>query len=120
MGCSPWPCHSTWPTPIYRHACADLRNFEGNAQAVRLVVSLQRLRLTYTQTAGLLKYLRPAYQPRPAKGTAGAYLNKKPGFYLCEEGFVAELQQVLGQAPGTRHPVAYICLLYTSPSPRDS
>ena len=87
---------------------ADLRNFEGNAQAVRLVVSLQRLRLTYTQTAGLLKYLRPAYQPRPAKGTAGAYLNKKPGFYLCEEGFVAELQQVLGQAPGTRHPVAYI------------
>ena len=75
---------------------------------MRLVVSLQRLRLTYTQTAGLLKYLRPAYQPRPAKGTAGAYLNKKPGFYLCEEGFVAELQQVLGQAPGTRHPVAYI------------
>ncbi|KAB0548812.1 dGTPase [Pseudomonas argentinensis] len=87
---------------------ADLRNFEGNAQAVRLVVNLQRLRLTYTQTAGLLKYLRPAYQPRPGKGVAGAYLNKKPGFYLSEEHFVTELQQALGQAPGTRHPVAYI------------
>ncbi|SHL75660.1 dGTPase [Phytopseudomonas punonensis] len=87
---------------------ADLRNFEGNAQAVRLVVSLQRLRLTYTQTAGLLKYLRPAYEPKPGKGAVGAYLNKKPGFYLSEEGFVAELQQVLGQAPDTRHPVAYI------------
>ncbi|UUD64851.1 dGTPase [Pseudomonas seleniipraecipitans] len=87
---------------------ADLRNFEGNAQAVRLVVNLQRLRLTYTQTAGLLKYLRPAYQPKPAKGNANAYLNKKPGFYLSEEGFVAGLQQALGQRPGTRHPVAYI------------
>lgn len=87
---------------------ADLRNFEGNAQAVRLVVNLQRLRLTYTQTAGLLKYLRPAYQPKPAKGSANAYLNKKPGFYLSEEGFVTGLQQKLGQQPGTRHPVAYI------------
>ncbi|TBV05485.1 dGTPase [Phytopseudomonas dryadis] len=94
--------------PLQARLRADLRNFEGNAQAVRVVVNLQRLRLTYTQTAGLLKYLRPAYQPKPAKGTAKAYLNKKPGFYLAEEGFVERLHQVLGQQPGTRHPVAYI------------
>lgn len=87
---------------------ADLRAFEGNAQAIRLVVSLQRLNLTYVQTAGLLKYMRPAYRPKPEKGTPGAYLNKKPGFYLSEEPFVVALQETLGMAPGTRHPVAYI------------
>lgn len=87
---------------------ADLRVFEGNAQALRLVVSLQRLNLTYTQTAGLLKYVRVAYAPKPEKGSLGAYLHKKPGFYLSEEPFVCALQAALGLAPGTRHPVAYI------------
>ncbi|MEL7558092.1 dGTPase [Stutzerimonas chloritidismutans] len=86
----------------------DLEQFEGNAQAIRLVVSLLRLNLTYTQTAGLLKYVRAAYAPKPAKGTAGAYLLKKPGFYLSEEFFVDDLQAALGLQPGTRHPVAYI------------
>lgn len=87
---------------------ADLKRFEGNAQAVRLVVKLMRLNLTYTQTAGLLKYVRPAYQARPAAGTPGAYLNKKPGFYLAEEPFIAELRAALDLQPGSRHPVAYI------------
>src|SRR5690606_18003633 len=41
----------------------DLKRFEGNAQGIRLVVTLQRLNLTYTQTAGLLKYVRAAYAP---------------------------------------------------------
>ncbi|AZZ44687.1 dGTPase [Pseudomonadaceae bacterium SI-3] len=86
----------------------DLEQFEGNAQAIRLVVSLLRLNLTYTQTAGLLKYVRAAYAPKPTKGTPGACLLKKPGFYLSEEPFVAELQAALGLLPGTRHPVAYI------------
>ena len=86
----------------------DLEQFEGNAQAIRLVVSLLRLNLTYTQTAGLLKYVRAAYAPKPAKGTPGAYLLKKPGFYLSEEYYVADLQAALGLQPGTRHPVAYI------------
>lgn len=86
----------------------DLKQFEGNAQALRLVVTLLRLNLTYVQSAGLLKYVRPAYAPRPPKGTPGAYLQKKPGFYLSEQGFVGELYQALGMQPGTRHPVAYI------------
>lgn len=87
---------------------ADLKQFEGNAQAIRLVVNLLRLNLTYTQTAGLLKYVRAAYAPKPAKGTAGAYLHKKPGFYLSEEPFVTDLRKALDLQPGTRHPVAYI------------
>ena len=69
-------------TGLRQRMLEDLNHFEGNAQAIRLVVSLQRLNLTYTQTAGLLKYVRPAYMPRPDKGTPGAYLQKKPGFYL--------------------------------------
>ncbi|NQD93114.1 dGTPase [Pseudomonas sp. CrR25] len=86
----------------------DLKSFEGNAQAVRLVVNLLRLNLTYTQTAGLLKYLRPAYLAKPQPGTPGAYLNKKPGFYLGEEAFIGELRAALDLQPGARHPVAYI------------
>lgn len=87
---------------------ADLKAFEGNAQGIRLVVHLLRLNLTYTQTACLLKYVRPAYRPRPPAGTPGAYLAKKPGFYLSEEAFVGELQAALGLAPGCRHPLVYV------------
>ncbi len=93
---------------LRRQMLTDLKQFEGNAQAIRLVVSLLRLNLTYTQTAGLLKYVRAAYAPKPQKGAPGAYLLKKPGFYLSEEPFVGDLQTALGLQPGTRHPVAYI------------
>ncbi|QDD90248.1 dGTPase [Pseudomonas oryzihabitans] len=103
---------ATVPAPhdpaLRERLLSDLAQFEGNAQAVRLVVKLLRLNLTYTQTAGLLKYVRPAYQPKPARGEPGYYLNKKPGYYLAEEPFVQELWQVLDMAPGTRHPVVYI------------
>jgi len=86
----------------------DLKAFEGNAQAIRLVVRLLRLNLTYSQTAAMLKYVRPAYLPRPPAGSPGAYLAKKPGFYLSEEAFIGELRQALQMAEGTRHPVVYI------------
>jgi dGTPase len=95
-------------TPLRRRMLTDLKQFEGNAQAIRLVVSLLRLNLTYTQTAGLLKYVRGAYAPKPEKGSPGAYLLKKPGYYLSEEPYVSDLQASLGLQPGTRHPVAYI------------
>ncbi len=95
-------------TGLRQRMLNDLNHFEGNAQAIRLVVSLQRLNLTYTQTAGLLKYVRPAYMRRPDKGTPGAYLQKKPGFYLSEEPFVRALQAALQMQPCTRHPLAYV------------
>lgn len=87
---------------------ADLKAFEGNAQAIRLVHRLHDMNLTYSQTACMLKYVRAAYLPRPPKESDGAYLRKKPGFYLSEEGFVAELWQALGMAPQTRYPLAYV------------
>ncbi len=39
---------------LQQRMLTDLKHFEGNAQAIRLVVKLLRLNLTYTQTAGLL------------------------------------------------------------------
>ncbi|MBD9417086.1 dGTPase [Pseudomonas sp. PDM16] len=95
-------------TELRQRMLADLMTFEGNAQAIRLVHRLHDMNLTYSQTACMLKYVRAAYQPRPAKGMQNGYLAKKPGFYLSEEGFVAELWQVLGMAPGTRHPLVYV------------
>ncbi|MCE8021093.1 dGTPase [Halomonas sp. MCCC 1A11036] len=86
----------------------DLQSFEGNAQAIRLVANLLVLNLTYTQTASLLKYVRPAYEPKPDKKADGAYLRKKPGFYLSEEDFVHELWSALGMPLGSRHPVTWI------------
>ena len=60
----------------------DLNSFEGNAQAIRLVHRLHDMNLTYSQAACMLKYVRAAHQEKPPKGSAGAYLRKKPGFYL--------------------------------------
>lgn len=86
----------------------DLQSFEGNAQAIRLVTHLLTLNLTYTQTACLLKYVRPAYQPKPGKETEFTYLKKKPGFYLSEEGFVNDLWNSMGMRPGSRHPATWV------------
>lgn len=86
----------------------DLKSFEGNAQAIRLVAHLLVLNLTYTQTACLLKYVRPAYEPKPDKEAKGAYLRKKPGFYLAEEDFVHGLWSALDMSPGSRHPATWI------------
>lgn len=94
--------------PHAQRLLRDLQTFEGNAQGIRLVFRLLRLNLTYTQTAAILKYVRCADTPRPAPGSPGAYLHKKPGFYLSEQTFVQELWQTLGRAPGTRHPAVYI------------
>ncbi|PKG47257.1 MULTISPECIES: dGTPase [Halomonadaceae] len=86
----------------------DLKNFEGNAQAIRLVNSLLTLNLTYTQTACLIKYVRPAYLEKPEKKSPGAYLRKKPGFYLSEEKFVKQLWSKLDMPEGARHPATWI------------
>ncbi|TXI34498.1 MAG: dGTPase [Aquipseudomonas alcaligenes] len=95
-------------TGLRQRMLADLVSFEGNAQAIRLVQRLHDMNLTYVQSACMLKYVRAACQPRPAQGSPGAYLAKKPGFYLSEEGFVGELWQALGMAPQTRYPLVYV------------
>lgn len=85
----------------------DLCHFEGNAQAIRLVHSILKLNLTYSQIACILKYSRPAYWTE-AIPTEFNYLMKKPGFYLSEESFVNSLLDSLEQKPFHRYPLTYI------------
>lgn len=40
----------------------DICNFDGNAQAIRVVTKLQRLNLSYSQIASIIKYTRGAYE----------------------------------------------------------
>lgn len=86
----------------------DISTFEGNAQAIRLVHTLQDLNLTYCQTAALLKYTRPAYEKKPVEEEEFSYLRKKPGYYFSEKRFVAEMRGDLDMGYYCRHPLAYI------------
>ncbi|OCG69115.1 dGTPase [Gilliamella sp. Nev5-1] len=85
----------------------DLSNFEGNAQAIRLVHTILRLNLTYSQIASILKYSKPAYWSKQVPAEF-SYLMKKPGYYLSEEPFIKELSKQLDIKPFHRYPLTYI------------
>lgn len=86
----------------------DICNYDGNAQAIRVITKLQRLNLSYTQILAVLKYTRGAYETKPEKGASLGYLCKKPGFYFSEKEFVEKIQDTLGVKAGHRFPVTYI------------
>lgn len=93
---------------LWQLVSTELSHYEGNAQGIRIVASLQQMNLTYSQSACILKYTRPA-SLNPADIPAHlSYLMKKPGFYLTEQNFVAAQQQALGILPYHRHPLAYV------------
>ncbi|GAB59669.1 dGTPase [Rheinheimera nanhaiensis] len=92
----------------WQQLSAELAQFEGNAQAIRLVHSLQRMNLTYSQLACILKYTRQAGDAKPAPDQPLSYLQKKPGYYFAEQAMVQQLWQQLNTAPGCRHPLTYI------------
>ncbi|WP_392562875.1 dGTPase [Orbus sturtevantii] len=85
----------------------DLCNFEGNAQAIRLVHTILKLNLTYSQIASILKYTKPAYWTESVPEQF-SYLMKKPGFYLAEEVFVKQLMASIDQQAYHRYPLTYI------------
>lgn len=85
----------------------DLCNFDGNAQAIRLVFTLLKLNLTFSQTACILKYTRPAYWAAAMPENLD-YLMKKPGFYLAEEPFIKRLRETLDMGEFSRFPLTYI------------
>lgn len=85
----------------------DLSNFEGNAQAIRLVHTILRLNLTYSQIASILKYSKPAYWSDPIPDEFN-YLMKKPGYYLSEKSFIKTLSEQLDIQPFHRYPLTYI------------
>ena len=82
----------------------DIASFEGNAQAIRIITTLQRLNLSYTQIAATLKYPRGGHEPAAPK----RYLTKKPGFFYSEKEFVMRARQTLEIEPYCRHPITYI------------
>ncbi len=84
----------------------DLLHFEGNAQGLRIIHSLQRLNLTYSQVAAMVKYTRPAWQKEASDGYH--YRHKKPGCYYSEEPLIADIWQHLDIKPGNRYPLVYI------------
>jgi dGTPase len=94
--------------PDYNKLVKDLSNFEGNAQAIRLLHNLQSLNLTYTQLACLLKYTRGAYEDKPKKKDTFYYRKKKPGFYFSEQKLFEDIQKELSIKDGCRFPLTYI------------
>jgi len=86
----------------------DLCNYDGNAQAIRVISKLQRLNLSYTQIASVVKYTRGAYEAKPKKGEPFDYLMKKPGFYYSEKSFIEKIQKALHVKHGHRFPLTYI------------
>lgn len=85
----------------------DLCHFEGNAQAIRLVHTLLQLNLSYAQVACILKYTAPAWWQgdKPAEFSV---LMKKPGFYLSEREYVAELREATNIKEHHRFPLTWI------------
>lgn len=86
----------------------DITNFDGNAQAIRIIKYLQRLNLSYSQTASVLKYTRGAFEKRPKDDDTLNYLKKKPGFYYSEKEFVKKVCDSLQMQKGCRFPLTYI------------
>ena len=93
-------------TPLITDICA----FEGNAQALRIVHSLQTLNLTYTQMSGIIKYTRRADQIKPKSEDKDpkSYLKKKAGFYLSEVAIINTINDTLNIQDGCRSPFAYV------------
>ena len=109
------PCHNKSLSGIAGHSdlfvqtlLPDLYVFEGNAQGLRIVETLQTLNLTWSQTGALLKYTRAPAQAKPAAGSAFVYRQKKPGFYFSEQPLIEKMWQHLETQPGCRHPLVYI------------
>ncbi|WP_321471289.1 dGTPase [Halarcobacter sp.] len=86
----------------------DLCSFDGNAQAIRVVTKLQRLNLSYSQIASVIKYTRGAYESKPSKTEPFPYLKKKPGFYYSEKEIVEKIKENLDLKDGCRFPITYI------------
>lgn len=85
----------------------DISNYDGNAQAIRVVSKLQRLNLSYTQILSVLKYTRGAYEDKIDDEPLN-YLKKKPGFYYSEKEFILKIQKALNVESGHRFPITYI------------
>jgi dGTPase len=95
-------------TDLKKQIKLDISNYDGNAQAIRVITKLQRLNLSYTQILSVLKYTRGAYEEKPSDNAELYYIKKKPGFYYSEKDFVQKVQKTLEVEDGHRFPITYI------------
>lgn len=86
----------------------DICNYDGNAQAIRIITKLQRLNLSYFQIIAVLKYTRGAFEDKPKSDDPLNYIKKKPGFYYSEKDLVEKIQTTLNIKAGHRFPITYI------------
>jgi dGTPase len=86
----------------------ELKSFEGNAQAFRIIFNLLKLNLTYTQSASILKYTRCGLDPKPEKDKPLSYLRKKVGYYYAEQQYIKDMCQHLDIDNMHRFPLAYL------------
>lgn len=90
--------------------CSDLLNFEGNAQALRLLTKLHfivdenGMNLTYTLLDTIIKY--PVASTETNRNS-GNIKDKKMGYYYSERDVFSEIKAGTGSA-GARHPLAFI------------
>ncbi len=88
----------------------DLLNFEGNAQALRLLTKLHYLvdengmHLTYALLNTIIKYPIPSTSINPKSGNVK---NKKLGYYFAEQDVFAEITSETGSG-NFRHPLTYL------------
>jgi dGTPase len=87
---------------------SDFRNFEGNAQALRLLTKLQiladyyGLNLTYGTLSASCKYIAPS---NGLSGDDHAY--SKPGYFASEEDIVNEIRDKSGTGIA-RNPITFL------------
>ena len=86
----------------------ELKSFEGNAQAFRIIFNLLKLNLTYSQAASILKYTRSGLERKPEKDKPLSYLKKKVGYYYSELDDINAMSKHLSIKPGHRYPLAYL------------
>ncbi len=97
------------PSNLFTHTLLpDLCVFEGNAQGLRIIDTLQTLNLTWSQIGALIKYTRPPYQSKPGSLDPFYYRQKKPGFYYSEQALITRLWQNMKIDEGCRYPLVYI------------
>ena len=88
----------------------DFRNFEGNAQSLRLVAKLQvlvddnGLNLTFGTLSALMKYVASSAQA-DAKASNHAY--RKPGYFASETATIERIQYET-KTEGMRNPISLI------------
>jgi dGTPase len=101
-------CTSKQSIQLKQLLAQDICNYDGNAQALRVIIKLQRMNLSYTQIMSVLKYTRGAYEKKTCANDELSYLKKKPGFYYSEKESIQAIEKELGIVSGHRFAITYI------------